>query len=48
MIEAIQAANPCREVPIHGRAAPARPLEEAAVFRYGHGFANAIVRTWLR
>ncbi|HEX7244636.1 MAG TPA: glycosyltransferase family 2 protein [Solirubrobacterales bacterium] len=48
MIEAIKRGVPAREVPItverrlHGHS------KKPAVFRYGMGFANAIVRTWLR
>lgn len=48
MIEAIKRGVPAREVPItveqrlHGHS------KKPAVFRYGVGFANAIVRTWLR
>jgi hypothetical protein len=48
MIEAIKRGIPAREVPVtvarrlHGQS------KKPAVFRYGLGFANAIVRTWLR
>ncbi|HET8813684.1 MAG TPA: glycosyltransferase family 2 protein [Solirubrobacterales bacterium] len=48
MIEAIKRDIPAKEVPItveqrlHGHS------KKPAVFRYGMGFANAIVRTWLR
>jgi Glycosyl transferase family 2 len=48
MIEAIKRGIPAREVPVtveqrlHGHS------KKPAVFRYGMGFANAIVRTWLR
>ncbi len=48
MIEAIKRGIPAREVPItveqrlHGHS------KKPAVVRYGVGFANAIVRTWLR
>ena len=48
MIEAIKCGVPAREVPItveqrlHGHS------KKPAVMRYGLGFANAIVRTWLR
>lgn len=48
MIEAIKRGIPAREVPItverrlHGHS------KKPAVVRYGIGFANAIVRTWLR
>jgi glycosyl transferase family 2 len=48
MIEAIKRGIPATEVPItveqrlHGHS------KKPAVFRYGVGFANAIVRTWLR
>ncbi len=48
MIEAIKRGIPAKEVPItverrlHGHS------KKPAVIRYGLGFANAIVRTWLR
>ncbi|MGN6259087.1 MAG: glycosyltransferase family 2 protein [Solirubrobacterales bacterium] len=48
MIEAIKRGIPAKEVPItveqrlHGHS------KKPAAFRYGAGFANAIVRTWLR
>lgn len=48
MIEAIKRGVPAKEVPItveqrlHGHS------KKPAVFRYGVGFANAIMRTWLR
>ena len=48
MIEAIKRGVPAREVPVtvarrlHGHS------KKPAVFRYGLGFANAIVRAWLR
>ena len=48
MIEAIKRGIPAREVPVtverrlHGHS------KKPAVIRYGVGFANAIVRTWLR
>jgi hypothetical protein len=48
MIEAIKRGIPAKEVPItveqrlHGHS------KKPAVLRYGMGFANAIVRTWLR
>jgi hypothetical protein len=48
MIEAIKRGIPAKEVPItveqrlHGHS------KKPAVVRYGMGFANAIVRTWLR
>jgi hypothetical protein len=48
MIEAIKRGIPAREVPVtvdrrlHGHS------KKPAVVRYGMGFANAIVRTWLR
>jgi hypothetical protein len=48
MIEAIKRGIPAREVPVtvakrlHGHS------KKPAVARYGLGFANAIVRTWLR
>ena len=48
MIEAIKRGIPAKEVPVtveqrlHGHS------KKPAAFRYGAGFANAIVRTWLR
>jgi hypothetical protein len=48
MIEAIKRGVPAKEIPVtveqrlHGHS------KKPAVFRYGMGFANAIVRTWLR
>jgi hypothetical protein len=48
LIEAIKRGIPATEVPVtvvqrtHGHS------KKPAVFRYGAGFANAIVRTWLR
>jgi hypothetical protein len=48
LIEAIKRGVPAREVPVtvarrlHGHS------KKPAVFRYGLGFANAIVRAWLR
>ena len=48
MIEAIKRGIPAKEIPItverrlHGHS------KKPAVIRYGLGFANAIVRTWLR
>jgi glycosyltransferase involved in cell wall biosynthesis len=48
MIEAIKRGIPAKEVPVtvanrlHGHS------KKPAVVRYGMGFANAIVRTWLR
>jgi hypothetical protein len=48
MIEAIKRGIPAREVPVtverrlHGHS------KKPAVVRYGVGFANAIVRAWLR
>jgi hypothetical protein len=48
MIEAIKRGIPAKEVPVtvarrlHGHS------KKPAVFRYGLGFANAIVRAWLR
>ncbi len=48
MIEAIKRGIPAKEIPVtveqrlHGHS------KKPAVFRYGVGFANAILRTWLR
>jgi hypothetical protein len=48
MIEAIKRGVPAKEVPVtvvsrlHGHS------KKPAVVRYGMGFTNAIVRTWLR
>jgi Glycosyl transferase family 2 len=48
MIEAIKRGIPAREVPITVEARLHGHSKKPAVFRYGVGFANAIVRTWLR
>jgi hypothetical protein len=48
MIEAIKRGVPAREVPITVEARLHGHSKKPAVFRYGVGFANAIVRTWLR
>jgi hypothetical protein len=48
MIEAIKRGIPAREVPITVEARLHGHSKKPAVFRYGMGFANAIVRTWLR
>jgi hypothetical protein len=48
MIEAIKRGIPAREVPVTVVARLHGHSKKPAVFRYGAGFANAIVRTWLR
>jgi hypothetical protein len=48
MIEAIKRGVPAKEVPITVEARLHGHSKKPAVFRYGVGFANAIVRTWLR
>jgi hypothetical protein len=48
MIEAIKRGIPAKEVPVTVVARLSGHSKKPAVFRYGMGFANAIVRTWLR
>jgi hypothetical protein len=48
MIEAIKRGIPAREVPITVERRLHGSSKKPAVVRYGLGFANAIVRTWLR
>jgi hypothetical protein len=48
MIEAIKRGIPAKEVPITVEARLHGHSKKPAVLRYGVGFANAIVRTWLR
>jgi Glycosyl transferase family 2 len=48
MIEAIKRGIPAREVPITVEARLHGHSKKPAVMRYGIGFANAIVRAWLR
>jgi hypothetical protein len=48
MIEAIKRGIPAKEVPITVEARLHGHSKKPAVVRYGVGFANAIVRTWLR
>jgi hypothetical protein len=48
MIEAIKRGIPAKEVPITVEARLHGHSKKPAVFRYGVGFANAIVRTWMR
>ncbi len=48
MIEAIKRGIPAKEVPVTVVARLHGHSKKPAVFRYGAGFANAIVRTWLR
>jgi hypothetical protein len=48
MIEAIKRGVPAKEVPITVEARLHGHSKKPAVMRYGLGFANAIVRTWLR
>jgi hypothetical protein len=48
MIEAIKRGVPAREVPVTVVSRISGHSKKPAVVRYGMGFANAIVRTWLR
>lgn len=48
MIEAIKRGIPAREVPVTVVSRTHGHSKKPAVVRYGMGFANAIVRTWLR
>ena len=48
MIEAIKRGIPAKEVPVTVVARLHGHSKKPAVMRYGTGFANAIVRTWLR
>jgi hypothetical protein len=48
MIEAIKRGIPAREVPVTVASRLHGHSKKPAVVRYGLGFANAIVRTWLR
>jgi hypothetical protein len=48
MIEAIKRGIPAREVPVTVAKRLHGSSKKPAVIRYGLGFANAIVRTWLR
>src|SRR3954451_11129542 len=48
MIEAIKRGVPAREVPVTVVSRLSGHSKKPAVARYGMGFANAIVRTWLR
>jgi len=48
MIEAIKRGIPAREVPVTVASRLHGHSKKPAVVRYGMGFANAIVRTWLR
>jgi len=48
MIEAIKRGIPAKEVPVTVEARLHGHSKKPAVFRYGVGFANAIMRTWLR
>ena len=48
MIEAIKRGIPAKEVPVTVVSRLSGHSKKPAVFRYGMGFANAIVRTWLR
>ncbi len=48
MIEAIKRGIPAKEVPVTVVARMHGHSKKPAVLRYGAGFANAIVRTWLR
>ena len=48
MIEAIKRGIPAKEVPVTVVSRLHGSSKKPAVVRYGMGFANAIVRTWLR
>jgi hypothetical protein len=48
MIEAIKRGIPAKEVPVTVEARLHGHSKKPAVFRYGVGFANAILRTWMR
>ena len=48
MIEAIKRGIPAVEVPVTVEKRLHGTSKKPAVFRYGMGFANAIMRTWLR
>ena len=48
MIEAIKRGIPAKEVPVTVVNRLSGHSKKPAVVRYGMGFANAIVRTWLR
>lgn len=48
MIEAIKRGIPAKEVPVTVVSRISGHSKKPAVMRYGLGFANAIVRTWLR
>jgi hypothetical protein len=48
MIEAIKRGIPAREIPVTVVGRLSGHSKKPAVVRYGMGFANAIVRTWLR
>jgi hypothetical protein len=48
MIEAIKRGVPAKEVPVTVEQRLHGSSKKPAVFRYGVGFTNAIMRTWLR
>jgi hypothetical protein len=48
LIEAIKRGIPAKEVPVTVVSRLHGSSKKPAVVRYGMGFANAIVRTWLR
>ena len=48
LIEAIKRGVPAKEVPVTVAKRTHGHSKKPAVMRYGMGFANAIVRTWLR
>lgn len=48
MIEAIKRGIPAKEIPVTVASRVHGSSKKPAVLRYGMGFANAIVRTWLR
>jgi hypothetical protein len=48
MIEAIKRGVPAKEIPVTVAKRAHGHSKKPAVTRYSLGFANAIVRTWLR
>ena len=48
LIEAIKRGIPAKEVPVTVASRMHGHSKKPAVVRYGLGFANAVVRTWLR
>ena len=48
LIEAIKRGIPAKEIPVTVQKGLQGHSKKPAVVRYGLGFSNAIVRTWLR